>query len=868
MADTRVISSRDLARQEAIQYIRAQTLQLTLIDARPNTKMYIFFGTDNVTHLCFPKASSWTASTQYALNSYIKHNGRYYQVTTAGTSGTSEPTHVTGSSNNGSLSLLVVPQVDIITDNLGQAVIELNIPGGTYSSGGSTEIVITDTPDLEQTEILGNTYGTAKGYFNSFGTIEYYQSKEVTITTVTRTQNIQQDPLAQSFFTYGVTGGLFVSSIEVYFNTKDTSIPVRCELRTMENGYPSKLSPNKLNNVSILTPDEITVSNDASVPSKFVFNPPIYLPEDGDYCFVLRSNSNNYNVFTSRMGEESIEDGRKIYDNPFIGSLFKSENNITWTAEQFEDIKFKINKAVFSTSTGTLNFDVVVPALAAYGNKFSTTSGSNVITYRHNQEHGLEVGSKILVATRTDDSYVGALFNGISYEEFNGEHTVTNVINRNAVQFQVTSNATSTGDLENATIVTHVFVLTEGINYSSSDTITFTGGGGTGAAGTLQVVDGKIKSVIITDPGSGYTSSPSITINTSTGSGANLQASTSVGMTVIVNKPMTGFTPIIPLLNYGTSSTTNTLKTTIGNYEGGNLVTYSSGKTIEFNVNTPTINIDQSSLVASSYNEEALMSGNRSAQITIEMNTDNPNVSPVLDLSVHPMLRVLYNRINNQPNDTIGSLNSSGSVSTISMTANGTNYTADPVVSISAPDYSWGVQATAHATRSGTAVTTITVDEPGSGYISTPIVTITRGSGDTTGAGAAAQAVLTQFNTELLPTGGTAKARYITKRNSLQILSTGIRLYAVLASMNGASVDWYIRTSLSSSNVNHEEQNWQLLSCDTPRTKSSYPGQLFEYEFKLDDIDQYDTYDLKCVMTAQDPTKSPILASYRVIVLA
>lgn len=867
MADTRVVSTRDLVRQESIQYIRAQTLALTLIDARPNTKMYVFFGTDNVTHLCFPKSKYWSANTAYTLNSYVKQGTTYYKVTTAGTSGSTAPTHATGSASNGTATLQVVTNVDIITDNLGQAEFEFNLPAQTYSTGKTIDIIITDTDVLANTSVTGSTYGTAKGHFTATGRIDYFQTTQVTITTVERVVPVQVDPLAQSFFTYGVKGGIFLSSIDIYFQTKDPSIPIRCELRPMENGYPSKLEASKINNVSVLAPSEITTSTNASVPSKFVFEPPIYLPEDGDYCFVLRSNSNNYHVYTSRMGETSIEDGRKIYDNPYTGSMFKSENNITWTAEQFEDIKFTINKAQFSTSTGTVEFATNVPSLAAQGSQFSTVSGSNIVTYRHAQEHGLEVGSKFRIDTRTDALYANATFNGIPKAQFHATHTVTSVPDRNTVKFQVTSNATSTGTLNNATILTHVNVLSEGVNYSSSDTITFTGTG-SGAAGTLQVVDGKIKSVLITNAGTGYTSPPTVTINTSTGSGAVLQPSTSVVLSVFVNKPMTGFIPQIPLINYGTSSTRNILNTTVGNYDGGNLVTYTSGKDVEFIPNVPYVNIGQNSLVASEFNETAMMSGNISAKISIELNTDNPNVSPIINLNNNAVLKVHSHKINNQSGETLTATATSGSVNTISVTAGGSNYTVNPTVTISAPDYSWGTQATATATRTGTSVSAITVTNAGSGYKSIPLVTITRGSGDTTGSGAAVQATLLPFNTELLATGGAAKAKYITKKTTLQIVSGGMRLYCVLSSTQGSSVDWYVRTSLSTSGVVHEEQTWKRLSCDTVRNKSSYYGQMFEYEFYADNLVDFDTYDLKCVMTAADPTKAPIVNSYRVIALA
>lgn len=56
--------------------------------------------------------------------------------------------------------------------------------------------------------------------------------------------------------------------------------------------------------------------------------------------------------------------------------------------------------------------------------------------------------------------------------------------------------------------VTGVGALVPGTGYSASFAVTFTGGGGTGAAGTATAVAGKITSVAITNQGSGYTSAP------------------------------------------------------------------------------------------------------------------------------------------------------------------------------------------------------------------------------------------------------------------------------------------------------------------------------------------------------------------------
>jgi hypothetical protein len=68
--------------------------------------------------------------------------------------------------------------------------------------------------------------------------------------------------------------------------------------------------------------------------------------------------------------------------------------------------------------------------------------------------------------------------------------------------------------------VATVTIITGGTNYASGDTVTFSAPpSGVTATGTIQLTGGVITDITITNPGSGYVTAPSITINTSTGSG-------------------------------------------------------------------------------------------------------------------------------------------------------------------------------------------------------------------------------------------------------------------------------------------------------------------------------------------------------------
>lgn len=60
--------------------------------------------------------------------------------------------------------------------------------------------------------------------------------------------------------------------------------------------------------------------------------------------------------------------------------------------------------------------------------------------------------------------------------------------------------------------VTSVAVATAGSRYKNNPIVTISGGGGSGAAATANILAGVVTSIDVTDAGSGYTSAPTVTI--------------------------------------------------------------------------------------------------------------------------------------------------------------------------------------------------------------------------------------------------------------------------------------------------------------------------------------------------------------------
>jgi hypothetical protein len=185
------------------------------------------------------------------------------------------------------------------------------------------------------------------------------------------------DGLSQTFFTPKALDnnqdyGIFVSSIDLFFKNKPSvaagnmQLPITVKIAEVVNGYPTK---NYLASKTIQTKDvnvsSLPSTSNASTITKFTFDDPVYLEPAREYAIVVGSDSPDYELFISEIGEEVLgaSPARRISEQPYAGSLFRSQNSSTWSPYQNQDLMFVINKAVFQTSgTATFNLEVTPTA--------------------------------------------------------------------------------------------------------------------------------------------------------------------------------------------------------------------------------------------------------------------------------------------------------------------------------------------------------------------------------------------------------------------------------------------------------------------------------------------------------------------------
>jgi len=88
----------------------------------------------------------------------------------------------------------------------------------------------------------------------------------------------------------------------------------------------------------------------STTPSYFKFKYPVYLQNDTEYALNIETDSIDYVLWSSKLGEQEVTTNAAVTTQPLLGSLYKSQNTDNFVEDLFEDLKFTLYKAEFSTS--------------------------------------------------------------------------------------------------------------------------------------------------------------------------------------------------------------------------------------------------------------------------------------------------------------------------------------------------------------------------------------------------------------------------------------------------------------------------------------------------------------------------------------
>src|SRR5210317_1107619 len=391
-----------------VPFIRSRTITFEGYGMRPNTRVYPFF--DNID-----------------ISSYITPEG-----------GSLGGNFVTGT--------FAIPDPNVSSNprwRTGKRVFRL-----TSSSTNTSDRTATATAAEADYDAKGllETVQEAVVSTREARTVRQDTTERRAISRQTSTTIGRRDPLAQSFLVED-EDGVFITSIDAFFATKSSTIPVKAEIRNMVNGYPgNKVLPFA---IKWLNPSDVNTSTDGSTATTFTFDSPVYLKEKTEYALVLYSDSADYTAYVARLGDTVIGSDRTVSAQPNLGVLFKSANNRTWTAEQMEDLKFTMKRAEFDiTSSGTLTLgNASLPSKTLDSNPIRTFNGSGVIRVFH-KNHGMHsTTDNVTIAGVASGTY-----NGIAHSDINGTYTSISNITLDSYDITTSGTATATGDVGGSTV--------------------------------------------------------------------------------------------------------------------------------------------------------------------------------------------------------------------------------------------------------------------------------------------------------------------------------------------------------------------------------------------------------------------------------
>lgn len=241
------------------------------------------------------------------------------------------------------------------------------------------------------------------------------------------------DPIAQTLFitskliTRVTTSGMYLTKLDLFFATKDSTLPVTVELREVDN-LTGAITPRVVPfSRVILQPADVNTSELGTAATPVYFPSPVYLTDELEYAIVIipAAVNPNYNVHTAELGEKDRSgSGETVTSQPGSGFMFTSANQRNWIPVEKEDLKFTAYYAKFDKEN--------------YGNVIVKNPAREHITIANTTGPMDRIGDTVVGETRIVGSWsittggLGANTNAI----------LTHIANNSAYAQGITSGAT------------------------------------------------------------------------------------------------------------------------------------------------------------------------------------------------------------------------------------------------------------------------------------------------------------------------------------------------------------------------------------------------------------------------------------------
>jgi len=588
-----------------IPFIRARNITFTVTGMKPLTKVYPFFDKSNVAALVTPSGGSAGGNLITSAAGKIE-----------GTFAIPDP-NVQGNSRF----------------RTGDRVFRLT---------SSTVNAIAPEPETfaqaiySATGILSTIQETIIATRNARVEVRNVSQSEATSRTDTRNAVVGWwDPLAQSFMPQA-EGGEYITKVDTFFQGKDATLPVTIQIREMDNGYPTtKVLPF---GSKTLEPSEVSISDDASVATTVVFDEPVYVKDGVEYCIVLFTDSQKYFAWISRMGETDVGGSRLVSEQPYLGVLFKSQNNTTWTAYDLEDLKFTLYRATFDTSKTaavTLVNDVL-PVKTLKDNPIRTFSGVNKVKVSHPDHHMYNTSNNVTLAgvsSGVQTTLNGSLAAGGSSLTL---ATDTGFPNSGTCFVKIGSEVMS-GTISGTTISS----LTRGVE--GTDVLH-------ADASTVELY--MLSGIPLTEINKTHVALNDIQIDTYTIATTATATGNITGggkvVTATENALIDTMQTLVPVIEHPNTSISSKTRTTSGTSPSGaqqSFVKQTLSQADQIPI-TDNYYFEDPKIICSQVNETNELSGNKSFELIFTMTSSVENLSPIIDLDRKTLVTVA-NRLDN-----------------------------------------------------------------------------------------------------------------------------------------------------------------------------------------------------------------------------
>ena len=806
----------------------------------------------------------------------------------------------------GTVSTTAVSGDDIISNANGEAQLLFNIPQteNIRFRTGQREFVLSDAASASSFDYTSR----GKGNYYAQGILETKQAtfistrngvlaSEPTSQNDTITQTSERivsdtgwwDPLAQTFLVQQ-QGGAFLTKVDVYFATKDANIPVNLEIREVVNGYPGKyvlpfskvsLKPENVN-ISTSTVDlpNGTTAKSYDTPTTFTFPSPVYVQNNQEYCLVLSSDSNGYNVWISNTGDQIPNSSRFISEQPYMGVLFKSQNGSTWTANQDQDLKFTIYRAKFPTVTddpnniGAVEFiNDVLPTQILDKDPFETNTGTPKVKV-HQRNHGFAASSLVTISNSdttkiNGNAATGTITCATGSTQVDGVSTAfetdigTTTVGRGSVLRRASDNAyigivSSVTDDDTLILTANAAItISSGVAFKIVDSIN-------GVPSTEIYKSHTITAIVDNDS---Y-------VVTCTNNATTRGYSGGITATATQNAAYCAVQPIIQCQNFSDTTALFSMKTVSGKSVNGSESPYAPDSSFSGIIANDTNYFATPRLIASEQNQSSLLSGNPSATILCQMSTTNDALSPIID--THRVSLVAINNTINSPSET--SINQSALDDITLLSANttiafttatnacvisSTNATARGLLRTIQVGKFITVSGAGSGSNNGTFRVTSVVDNG-----TTASVTVFN-TGATASAGATVTIVLrNSFVDEISPLGSSTQSKYVTRKISLATPASTLKIRLAVNAPTKSNLKVFYKTSPVGTKNSYSTINYAEVSPDNLSSipKVEYGNTEFtDVDFTLTDITPFDSFTVKLVMTSTNSCEIPKVRDLRVI---